>query len=207
MRSWICELLQGRGAEGGEQPESWFKVYIRGSEVKVSSAWGNPIHSCLFTSYWGSHSSKDALKPLRQQIDSNLVLMRQLYLLRSIGISRNEDKRCMQCSNPQCSLTRMNLERLPTIVLYLPDSEYICNPTQPMTPSFYLFSLCWCHCSVSPHYMSFISMSHLTCCSPHHTLFPQLWSGSNCVIFQTKRPDKVVLWPSQCCSNRTVLCL
>lgn len=72
------------------------------------------------------HSSKDALK---QQIDSNLVLMRQLYLLRSIGISRNEEQRCMQCSNPQCSLSRMDLEWLPTIVPYLPVSEYTCNPT------------------------------------------------------------------------------
>lgn len=72
---------------------------------------------------------EDALKPLRQQTDSNLVLMRQLHLLRFTGISRNEEQRCMLCSDPQCSLARMDLERLPTIVLYLPASEYTHNPT------------------------------------------------------------------------------
>lgn len=110
------------------QPEKGFNIYSRGSGVKSGRAGGNPPHSCLLTSYRGSHSSKDALKPLRQQIDSNLVLMRQLYLLRSIGISCNEEQRCMQRSNPQCSLTRTDLERLPTIVLDLPDCEYTCNP-------------------------------------------------------------------------------
>lgn len=132
LNLWTAPGWAGGG--GGEQREvdnqrGGFNIYSRRSGVRFGSAWGNPPHSCLFASYRGSHSSKDALKPLRQQIDSNLVLMRQLYLLRSIGISRNEEQRCMQCSNPQCSLTRMDLERLPTIVLDLPDSEYTCFPT------------------------------------------------------------------------------